>query len=445
MLRPLVLLAVIVALAIGAAAQPVVAQEEIDISGSWRINFVDLFDSSCDAVIEQDSEELRAAAMCPLFGTLTFEGTIDPVTGAFNLSSGGISFEGHVLPDGDSLTGTWTFHFYRSTGSLTGERIDDIELVDISGVWDVVFLDDISNICALDIEQGLVSLSAILDCGKLGVTTLEGTIDPFDGSLSLRPNGDMQPDFFGVTSPDASHITGFVVSFDFSRPSSPVFTFRSFVAVPAGALERGIVLVGCRMQNMFGLFCNRIPGRQASNVISVELAVAVAPAGGYAGIEATLSWSEPLAFGEMMPSDQCATIAADTTALSLSLTCTFADQSDFAGDLLSFTLTCPENTGDTVLEFDGASFIGAEPDLGPPTLIGAQATCLDAAFVEPPRLLGDADCSEAVTSIDAAFILQFVARLLESLACQTAGDTNEDGVIDSIDAVLILQNVAGLL
>ncbi|MCI0777734.1 MAG: dockerin type I repeat-containing protein, partial [Chloroflexi bacterium] len=130
---------------------------------------------------------------------------------------------------------------------------------------------------------------------------------------------------------------------------------------------------------------------------------------------------------------------------SLSLTCTFADQSDFAGDLLSFTLTCPENTGDTVLEFDGASFIGAEPDLGPPTLIGAQATCLDAAFVEPPRLLGDADCSEAVTSIDAAFILQFVARLLESLACQTAGDTNEDGVIDSIDAVLILQNVAGLL
>ena len=171
----------------------------------------------------------------------------------------------------------------------------------------------------------------------------------------------------------------------------------------------------------------------------------MAPAGGYAGIEATLSWSEPLAFGEVMPSDQCATIATDTTKLSLSLTCTFANQSDFAGDLLSFTLTCPGNTGDTVLEFDGASFIGADPDLGPPTLIGAAATCLDAAIAEPPRLLGDADCSEAVTSIDAAFILQFVARLLESLACQTAGDTNEDGVIDSIDAVLILQNVAGLL
>ena len=62
-----------------------------------------------------------------------------------------------------------------------------------------------------------------------------------------------------------------------------------------------------------------------------------------------------------------------------------------------------------------------------------------------PGTLGDVDCNQDVSSIDAALILQYVARLVPSLACQSAGDTNEDGVIDSRDALLILQDVAGLL
>ena len=38
MLRPLVLLAVIVALAVGVATQPATAQEGIDISGEWLVD-----------------------------------------------------------------------------------------------------------------------------------------------------------------------------------------------------------------------------------------------------------------------------------------------------------------------------------------------------------------------------------------------------------------------
>ena len=46
MLRPLVLLAIIVALAVGVAAQPVVAQEESRIAGDWVIQLAGPLGSS---------------------------------------------------------------------------------------------------------------------------------------------------------------------------------------------------------------------------------------------------------------------------------------------------------------------------------------------------------------------------------------------------------------
>jgi hypothetical protein len=63
----------------------------------------------------------------------------------------------------------------------------------------------------------------------------------------------------------------------------------------------------------------------------------------------------------------------------------------------------------------------------------------------PPPRLGDVDCSGAVTSIDAALILQLEARLLASLPCAQNGDTNQDGRTNAIDASLILQYSAGLV
>jgi hypothetical protein len=63
----------------------------------------------------------------------------------------------------------------------------------------------------------------------------------------------------------------------------------------------------------------------------------------------------------------------------------------------------------------------------------------------PPPLRGDVNCDRAVSSVDAAVVLQFSAGLLGGLDCQENADVNHDGAIDSIDVALILQFSAGLL
>ena len=62
-----------------------------------------------------------------------------------------------------------------------------------------------------------------------------------------------------------------------------------------------------------------------------------------------------------------------------------------------------------------------------------------------PIQRGDVNCDHAVTSIDAALVLQFAAGLLGSLACQAGGDANSDGVVNAVDAAVILQFDAGLI
>ena len=65
-----------------------------------------------------------------------------------------------------------------------------------------------------------------------------------------------------------------------------------------------------------------------------------------------------------------------------------------------------------------------------------------------PTANGEVDCTNCdgnVDAIDAAFILQFSARLIDTLPCPDDGDVNGDGSIDPIDAALILQISAGLL
>jgi alpha-tubulin suppressor-like RCC1 family protein len=64
---------------------------------------------------------------------------------------------------------------------------------------------------------------------------------------------------------------------------------------------------------------------------------------------------------------------------------------------------------------------------------------------KPEGVVGDADCSGVVNSIDAALILQLVAGLVASLPCQDAADANDDGSIDAVDAALVLQFTAGLI
>ena len=60
-------------------------------------------------------------------------------------------------------------------------------------------------------------------------------------------------------------------------------------------------------------------------------------------------------------------------------------------------------------------------------------------------LPGDVNCDGSVDAIDAAFILQLVADLIEAVPCPQNADVNGDGDIDPIDSALILQYSAGLI
>ena len=63
---------------------------------------------------------------------------------------------------------------------------------------------------------------------------------------------------------------------------------------------------------------------------------------------------------------------------------------------------------------------------------------------EPP-FLGDADCSDLVSSIDAAVTLQYDASLSASVPCPESADASVDDRINAVDATLMLQMAAGLV
>ena len=179
---------------------------KVDATGTWRISFTGAFSGSCDAVFEQNGEELIVIASCSAFGTLLFQGTLDPQSGEFRLG-GLVSLEGQVLAGGDSLTGAWSAFGFG--GSLTGERVDDIEIVDFSNEWAMVFLDEVSDVCTLNIEQALILTSAALDCEELGESTLDGAVDPLNGFLWVRGAlGDIEVGRSGQRSADGPYIFG---------------------------------------------------------------------------------------------------------------------------------------------------------------------------------------------------------------------------------------------
>lgn len=59
-------------------------------------------------------------------------------------------------------------------------------------------------------------------------------------------------------------------------------------------------------------------------------------------------------------------------------------------------------------------------------------------------LRGDANCDGQVNSIDATFVLQDVAGLIDGVPAPFAADVNFNDVVDAVDAALILQFDAGL-
>jgi len=109
-----------------------------------------------------------------------------------------------------------------------------------------------------------------------------------------------------------------------------------------------------------------------------------------------------------------------------------------------------------VAEFSGNDISYLIPDEATPipTTAGgptASATATRTATPTPTRTptptgrSGDANCDGAVSSIDAALVLQLTAGLVNSLSCQQNADANADGRVNAVDAALILQFSAGLI
>lgn len=113
-------------------------------------------------------------------------------------------------------------------------------------------------------------------------------------------------------------------------------------------------------------------------------------------------------------------------------------------------------SGSTALSFD---IVGLSTVLGDDIAVSAQggsvsvsggSSCGPPVTPPPPPpppggLRGDVNCDGQVTSIDAALILQRVARRVSALPCLANGDANRNGMVDAIDALLVLQDVAGLI
>lgn len=68
-----------------------------------------------------------------------------------------------------------------------------------------------------------------------------------------------------------------------------------------------------------------------------------------------------------------------------------------------------------------------------------------AGFPTPVPPFGDANCDGATTSLDAALVLQYGAKLYGGGPCLYLADMNADCYINAVDAALVLQTTAGLL
>lgn len=110
----------------------------------------------------------------------------------------------------------------------------------------------------------------------------------------------------------------------------------------------------------------------------------------------------------------------------------------------SLWFTC-KGEGESHLELD--IDVLADGTLGDPQAIEAEVKHGEIYCSEKhvEKLPGDADCDGEVTALDASWILQYSAGLVEGVPCPDLADANGDGHIDAVDSTIVLQKVAGLL
>jgi hypothetical protein len=434
----------LLAIAIGVAPQPATAQDDqftptplptlsspANVTGTWNVILEGEVGGTCEAVIDQAGSELSSIAACTILGTIPLNGTIDPATGAFEVSfKPAISVEGRVEADGGSFSGTWSA-FGTLAGSVTGERADDIKLRDVGREWDLVVLSEARDTCSLSIDADFLRATATLDCVASGSRTLEGTIGPFERFITLS-------DATGGLSAQQDPGGGYAFGTLFTEASR---VSETIIAVQRDGLERGIVLIGCRFDGRVSRTCTQgfDPREATDNDIEIDVMLPVAPKGGYSGFE--ISLSAPKALNFLSASHSCTTGKATVEDRAATFTCTSDDRMSDEGDLMSFTMTCKANRQSIPVEIEHIAFMDADERLGTPTLIGAEVNCLGPSL--PHSLFGDVDCSITVNSIDALLVLQFDAGLIADVPCDRQADANFNNRITSDDAIAIVRWVAG--
>ena len=101
----------------------------------------------------------------------------------------------------------------------------------------------------------------------------------------------------------------------------------------------------------------------------------------------------------------------------------------------------------TALALTAVEFADATTGDPQPIDVNVQHGSINCLLPEPPPsgLTGDANCDGEVNSIDALIVLQYVARLRNTVPCPEQADYDDNGRITSVDAALILQDDAGLI
>jgi hypothetical protein len=380
---------------------------------------------------------------------LYLDGTIDLTTGAVVLSDGGLVLEGVTAADGNSLGGTFDFGGFIS-GTFTAVRAGDVDLIDLSGEWDVLLTGDLSDSCAVTVVQSWLEASAAVDCSAVGGTMLAGSANPLSGVISLTGElAGMQVEFSLYVVDDLSYLLG-----GWFIPTDPLGESGRAIAVPSGKIASGILAVDC---------AGAAEGIQSScsyrrsEAFAVQLHVVAAPAEGYASIDGGLAW-QPAILGVDLPSlealfSDCALplVTFDFAPVPpLPLNCVPAsvpaEPRFTTGPAFQVDMTCDE-TGEAALTLldDITGFNDEELTYIQPVLIDATVACYGPQLGGPGPMVGDANCDQSVSSVDAAVVLQYEAGLIGVQDCLVASDVNRDDRTNSIDAQLILQVEAGLI
>ena len=392
------------------------AQEEIDISGEWTITLEGDITTGCSATFVQTGSDLTVAMDCRGFDPWTVTGSIESATGSFNVRSDifalRVGLEGTVAASGDEIGGTWSIGGALA-GSFTGapaldppvERPPDPPVVNLIGGWNfgITISPSIESneevICPGGIQQAGTELYVVLAC--LGDSAMRGLIEPVTNRVILIGTALGQPIVFeGIASEDGDSLEGEALA-------------AEFVPVDVVAIRK-----------------DRSPDF----------------------LDLTGTWSlelEPLENeqNESAFSDRCtATFQQRLGILSTTINCQTLGMTTLSGQINpisgDFFIT-------STLESSDSGFVGtASPGGG--FILGVWADRIrdvGGGFraLRTSGPVGDVNCDAAVNSIDAALVLQFDARITDSLACPEFADMNASQDITSIDAALILQRVAGLI